>query len=78
MHKTALVIAAIALAACSRTETESHGEVVDTLDTPNLDSGLGVAQDSVILDSLTDTALVKKPFGRKPVEMKKLDTTIKQ
>lgn len=76
MRKTALIIAALALAACTRTESESAGEVVDTLNTPNLDVDL--TKDTASLptpDSLSDTLAAKKPVGRKPVEMKKLDTT---
>ena len=76
MRKSALLIAAIALAACSRTENESHGEVVDTLNTPNIDVDLGTTKDTVNLPTIgleTDTLIVKKPVitGRKPVEMKR-------
>lgn len=75
MRKSALVIAAIALAACTRTE-ESGGEVVDTLNTPNLDVDFGTTRDTVNLPTIgfeTDTLIVKKPVitGRKPVEMKR-------
>lgn len=73
MRKTAFILAAFAIAACSRTESESHGEVVDTLNTPNLEQDLGIPRDTtgvIVMDSLTDTAASKKPFGRKPVDMK--------
>ena len=80
MRKSLVILAAVALAACSRTETESHGGevVVDTLNTPNIDATLGVPGDSLRMDSLgvptvgSDTHIVKKPVvaGRKPVDMK--------
>ena len=75
MRKSILVIAAVALVACNRTE-ESGGEVVDTLNTPNIDIDLGITTDTVNLPTLgmeTDTLIVKKPVvtGRKPVEMKR-------
>ena len=74
--KKLMLIVAVAAAACSRTETESHGEVVDTLNTPNLDIDLGTTKDTVNLPTIgmeTDTLIVKKPVitGRKPVEMKR-------
>ena len=76
MRKSALVIAAVVFAACSRTETESHGEVVDTLNTPNLPADLRAPGDSVSLatpDSLLDSIAYRRSTGtgRKPVEMKK-------
>ena len=76
MKKFALIVAAVALTACTRTETESGGEVVDTLNTPNLDIDLGTTRDTVNLPTFgmeTDTVIIKKPVitGRKPVEMKR-------
>ena len=75
MRKTAFILAALALAACTR-ETESGGEVVDTLNTPSIDIDLGTTRDTVNLPTFgmeTDTLIVKKPAitGRKPVEMKR-------
>ena len=76
MKKSFLLLAAVALAACTRTETESGGEVVDTLNTPSVDIDLGTTRDTVNLPTFgmeTDTLIVKKPVvtGRKPVEMKR-------
>ena len=77
MRKSLVILAAVALAACGRTETESHGgEVVDTLNTPNINATLDVPADSLGKDTLpmvgTDTHLVKRPVGagRRPVDMK--------
>ena len=77
MRKALVIIAAVALAACNRTEVESHGEVVDTLNTPNIDATLG-GTGNTLADTLglptisSDTDIVKKPVvsGRKPVDMK--------
>lgn len=76
MKKFAFIAAAVALTACTRTETESGGEVVDTLNTPNLDIDLGTTRDTVNMPTFgmeTDTVIIKKPVitGRKPVEMKR-------
>ena len=76
MRKSFLIVAAAALAACGTRETESGGEVVDTLNSPNIDIDLGTTRDTVNLPTLgleTDTLIVKKPVitGRKPVEMKR-------
>lgn len=78
MHKRLVILAAVALAACTRTQTESHGGevVVDTLNTPNIGAVLGVPGDTLGTDTVpmvgADTHLVKKPSGtgRKPVDMK--------
>ncbi len=57
MRKTLVILAAVALTACGRTETDSYGEVVvDTLNTPNIDATLGTPGDSIGTDTLgTDT-----------------------
>ncbi len=62
-----IAAAAFALAACGTRETESGGEVVDTLNTPNLEALTAPDTLALPVDS-TDT--LKKPFGRKPVDMK--------
>jgi hypothetical protein len=71
MRKSVFVLAAFALAACS-TREESYGEVVDT----TIDNSKAVLEmDSTLRDTVafptigTDTNL-KKPVGRKPVDMK--------
>ena len=74
MRKSALILAAFALAACSPRETESHGEVVDTtIDNSKVVLDLDSTRDTVSLPPGTDTGvIVKKPAvtGRKPVDMK--------
>jgi len=76
MRNAALILAAVALTACGTRETESGGEVVDTLNTPNVNVDLGTTRDTVNLPTFgmeTDTLIVKKPVitGRRPVEMKR-------
>jgi hypothetical protein len=68
MKKFALIAVAVAFAACARTETESGGEVVDTLNTPNLEGLTAPADTLSVPGDSTDT--LRKPFGRKPVDMK--------
>ena len=72
MKKFAVLVAVLALTACGPREEEAGGEVVDTLNTPNLDVDLGLTRDTldtaIVGDS--DTVSLKKPFGRKPVDMK--------
>jgi hypothetical protein len=76
MRKTALILAALALAACN-TREESHGEVVDTtIDNSKIDIDVGTTRDTLNLPTFgmeTETLIVKKPVitGRKPVEMKR-------
>ena len=76
MRKSALIIAAFALAACNVRE-ESHGEVVDTtVDNSKVNIDLGTTKDTVNVPTFgmeTDTVIIKKPVvtGRKPVEMKR-------
>jgi hypothetical protein len=83
MRKSFLIVAAVALAACGTRETESGGEVVDTLNSPNIDIDLGTTRDTVNLPTFgmeTDTLIVKKPIitGRKPVEMKRPTVDVKK
>lgn len=82
MRRTALFVAAIVAAACTGTE-ESGGEVVDTLNTPNLDIDLGATRDTVNIPTFgldTDTVIVKKPVitGRKPVTVKRPTVDVKR
>ena len=72
MRKSVFVLAAVALAACGPRVEESGGEVVDT----TIDNSKAVLEmDSTLRDTValptigTDTNL-KKPGGRKPVDMK--------
>ena len=72
MHKSVLILAAFALTACGPRVEESGGEVVDT----TIDNSKVVLEmDSTLRDTVglptigTDTNL-KKPVGRKPVDMK--------
>jgi hypothetical protein len=72
MKKFVVLAAAVALAACGTRETESGGEVVDTLNTPNLDVDLRTDTLTPTIGSEPDTLIIKKPVvtGRKPVDMK--------
>ena len=69
MRKFVVIAAAVALAACGSRETESGGEVVDTLNTPNLEE-LALPADTLGIVSDSDSVALKKPVGRKPVDMK--------
>ena len=69
MKQFVVIAAALALSACGSRETESGGEVVDTLNTPNLEE-LGMAPDTMSIVSDSDSVVAKKPVGRKPVDMK--------
>ena len=85
MKKTLVLLAALALAACSnRTETESAGALDTTVDTtatiriPDID--VGTTTDTVNVPTLgmqKDTIIVDKPVvtGRKPVEVKRPTVT---
>ena len=70
MRKSVFILAAFALAACNVRE-ESHGEVVDTtIDNSKVQIDLDSLRDTVGMPTIgTDTNL-KKPVGRKPVDMK--------
>jgi hypothetical protein len=71
MRKAVFILAAFVLAACNVRE-ESHGEVVDTLidnSKVTIDS-LGTTIDTVPLPTLGTDTNMKKPVGRKPVDMK--------
>ena len=71
MRKSALIVAALALAACNVRE-ESHGEVVDTT-IDNSNASLEILRDTVNMPGIvadSDTVALKKPVGRKPVAMK--------
>ena len=72
MRKSALILAALALAACNTREEEFHGEVVDTT-IDNSKASLEILRDTVNMPGIvadSDTVVLKKPFGRKPVDMK--------
>ena len=81
MQKTLVLVAALALAACSnRTETESGGALDTTADTtatiriPDID--VGTTTDTVNVPTLgtrKDTIIVDRPVvtGRRPVEVKR-------
>lgn len=74
MKKFVVIAVAVALAACGTRETESGGEVVDTLNTPNIEAELGIPRDTLNMPvgSDSDSVSLKKPnvTGRKPVDMK--------
>lgn len=72
MKKFVVIAVAAALAACGTRETESGGEVVDTLDTPNIEAELGIPRDTLNMPvgSDSDSVVTKRAVGRKPVDMK--------
>lgn len=75
MKKFAVIAAALALTACGPREEEAGGEVVDTLNTPNIEAELGIPGDTARLhgaDSTMDSIAFRRStgVGRKPVDMK--------
>ena len=70
MRKSVFILAAFALAACDIRE-ESHGEVVDTtIDNSKVIIDMDSTRDTVSLQTIGGDTNLKKPVGRKPVDMK--------